>query len=90
MTNLTIITVDRILAWSGYSTPGLTFNTDAQTTSSSGATLWWWIGSGPRTELRDTNTTQFYQTPITTTYNFSNNETGAAQITLTLTGKPKV
>lgn len=90
MTNLTIITVDRVLAWSGYSVPAITLNGNAQTTNSTGANIWWWTGTGPRTELRDTDTTQFYQTQTTTTYNFANGETAAAQITLTLTGKPKV
>ena len=90
MTNLTIISNDRVLAWSGYSTPSITLNDDAQTTNSTGADVWWWVGTGPRTQLRNTATTQFYQTQTTTTYEFANTQTAAAQITLTLTGKPKV
>lgn len=90
MIDLTIISNDRVLAWSGYSTPALTFNDDAQTTNSTGADVWWWAGTGARNQLRNTATAQFYQTPTTTTYYFANTQTGAAQITLTLTGKPKV
>jgi hypothetical protein len=90
MTNETIITSNRVLAWSGQTGTNITLNDDAQVFNSSGGTIWWWVGTGARNEIGNSGVKQFYQTTTTTIYNFANGSTAAAQITLTLTGKPKL
>jgi hypothetical protein len=87
----TIITINSTLAWSGHSTPSITANDDVKVYNDSSATAYWWPqgSSGPRTSLAYDASYTFVQETATRIYDIANSSSGAAQITLTVTGKPK-
>jgi hypothetical protein len=71
----------------------ITADDDARVQNSSGGTVYWWTGSsqpsGGGNQIANGNLYTFEQGQDLVVYKFGNSSTSGAQITLTVTGKPK-
>lgn len=85
MATATIVTNLGSLKWQSTTDTNITKSEDTTVTNSSGADVYWGVGSTTNV-LKKGKSHLFTQQTATVIYDFSNTSGGAAQITLTLSG----